>query len=93
MRTKTIFVCQYCGKEFDDQLDCLHHELEELGISFDILMEWRILKRKIKNAKDDIAASNRKNSPELKTEYNKALGALSSFAAKYGLKGKETLKY
>ena len=93
MIEKTTFVCQYCGKEFKYRLDCLHHELEELGINFDTLMDWRILKRRLADAKESIAASKRKNSPELKAEYNKALGELTSFLAKHGLKGKEILKY
>ena len=26
MKTKTVYVCEHCGKEFEDEKDCKFHE-------------------------------------------------------------------
>ena len=81
MKTKTVYQCELCGKEYCSSVEAISCEASHLHLSKDEYAEYLRLQKKVEDAKAAVLNHNKKPS-----DSSKALKAVIDFENKYGIK-------
>lgn len=86
MRKSTIYICETCGKQSLDATEIIECECKHLGITPDILTEWKRLNEKAIKAGQTLYYAKNEQNEAIFDEITKELVA---FTIKYNLTNKE----
>lgn len=82
MKTKTIYVCDVCGKESANPIEIIKCECSHLGIDLNILYKWRELRDNAAKAGQQYSI---RHNADTDAAFDKAVIELVEFERKHSL--------
>ncbi len=83
MRTKTIYICEFCGSEHKTSMDAFLCEATCLGLTSEQYQEYNDLLKKERHVFGVVACTN---NPETRKACDDVVAEVIAFQKKYGFK-------
>ena len=90
VKTVTMYICQFCGKQFYNENQCKIHEAEELGLT---PAEYEKLEQLEKKEKETSWALSCSSNQKLRDAQDKAIKKVIAFRKKHNLEQAESLEH